>query len=75
MSSEITREVRLEVACDLEDLAGADGLRPHDVVAGPPQGWARWFGDRKRLIPLRRRRPGCARSDVTSWCQQPHSPT
>lgn len=59
MSSEISKTMRrLEVACDLDDLAGAGGLRPHDLVAGPPQGWARRFGDHKRPTPSSERTAG-----------------
>lgn len=58
MSSEISNTMRLEVACDLDDLAGADGPRLHDLVAGPPQGWARWFGDHKQPTPVSEKAAG-----------------
>lgn len=58
MSSEVSNAMRLEVACDLEDLAGAAGLRLHHLVAGPSQRWARWFGDHNDLIPTAVRTAG-----------------
>lgn len=51
MSSEVSSNVRLEVACDLQDPAG--GNSPGSTIWSPGhrKGWARWFGDRK--TPLR----------------------